>query len=218
MSADQPQPTGPATPPPAPEPEKKKSGGASLGALIGIGIAVVLLSFLASFLGARFAQSSETASEPTPTPLSSAEYVAAIEEILPAGSAVRAGTGVPEAGKGYEGDVYIDLATSDVYVFRDGNWVLAGNIRQNAAENLTGETGPPGETGASGAPGAPGTQLLLGTGEPANDTCTVDGDIYLDTAAWLFYQCGAGTWTQFGPPPAADEQSPSPSPSESDDD
>jgi hypothetical protein len=216
MSAEQPQPpTPPASPPPeAAEPPKKS--GASVGALIGIGVAVVLLSFLASFLGASLARSNDTA-EPTPTPKSSAEYVAAIEDILPAGSAVRAGTGVPEAGKGYEGDVYIDLATSDVYVFRDGNWVLAGNIRQNAAENLTGETGPPGETGASGAPGAPGTQLLLGTGAPANDTCTVDGDIYLDTAAWLFYQCGAGTWTQFGPP-ADDSPSPSPSPSESDED
>jgi hypothetical protein len=213
MSADQAQPTSPATPPPAGEPPKKKSGGASIGALIGIGVGVVLLSFVASFLGASLARSTDAAATPTPTPLSSAEYVAAIEDILPAGSAVRAGTGVPEAGKGFEGDVYIDLATSDVYVFRDGSWVLAGNIRQNAAENLTGETGPAGETGASGAPGAPGTQLLLGTGEPAADTCTVDGDIYLDTAAWLFYQCAAGAWTQFGPP-AEGEPTPSPSPSE----
>jgi hypothetical protein len=217
MSADQPPPSTPSTPtstpPPGAEPEKK-SGGASLGALIGIGVGVVLLSFLASFLGASLARNNAEEATPTPTPLSSADYVAAIEDILPAGSAVRAGTGVPESGKGYEGDVYIDLATSDVYVFRDGDWVLAGNIRQNAAENLTGETGPPGETGASGAPGAPGTQLLLGTGTPDDETCTVDGDIYLDTEAWLFYQCAAGAWTQFGPPPADEEPTPSESPSE----
>jgi hypothetical protein len=213
MSVDQPPPTVPSSPPTTAESPKKKSGGASVGALIGIGAGVVVLSFVASFLGASLARSTDAAATPTPTPLSSAEYVDAIEDILPAGSAVRAGTGVPEAGKGFEGDVYIDLSTSDVYVFRDGNWVLAGNIRQNAAENLTGETGPPGETGASGAPGAPGTQLLLGTGTPADDTCTVDGDIYLDTEAWLFYQCAAGAWTQFGPP-TDDEPTPTPSPSE----
>jgi hypothetical protein len=217
MSADSPQqPSTPAAPPPAEEPTKKSSG-ASLGALIGIGFGVVVLSFLASFLGASLARSNAEAT-PTPTPLSSAEYVAAIEDILPAGSAVRAGTGVPEAGKGYEGDVYIDLATSDVYVFRDGNWVLAGNIRQNAAENLTGETGPAGETGASGAPGEPGTQVALGEGAPDDATCTVDGDLYIDTAAWQFYQCGGGTWTEFGPPSGDDQPSPSPSPSESSDD
>ena len=160
MSADQPQqPIPPSTP--TEEPQRRRSGGASVGALIGIGIGVILLSFVASFLGARLSQTTAEP-EPTPTPLSSAEYVAALEEILPAGSAVLAGTGAPESGKGYEGDVYIDVSTSDVYVFRGDDWELAGNIRENAAENLTGETGPAGETGGTGEPGEPGTQLLLG--------------------------------------------------------
>ena len=202
MSADQPRSTPPGTPPPEPEPPKK-SGGASVGALIGIGIGVILLSFVASFLGASLARSADAAAAtPTPTPLSTAEFAAAIEEILPAGSAVRAGTGVPEAGKGYEGDVYIDVSTSDVYVFRDGQWVLAGNIRQSAAENLTGETGAPGapgEPGASGAPGEAGTQLSLGVGAPADEKCQADGDVYIDTQLLQFYECTAGEWVLFGP-------------------
>ncbi len=165
--------------------------------MIWTGVIVVLLSFVASFLGASLARSADNA-EPveTATPTASAtqptseDYAEAIEEILPAGSAVRAGTGVPEAGKGYQGDVYIDVTTSDVYVFLDDEWVFAGNIRQSAAENLTGETGAAGAdgatgatgaTGETGAPGAPGTQILLGSGTPDNETCTADGDIYIDT-------------------------------------
>ena len=187
--------------------------------LIWVGIAVVLLSFLAAFLGSMLANSNEpTAAEPTPAPTISeddrAAYEEAIEEILPAGAAVRAGTGVPESGKGYEGDVYIDISTSDVYLFQDGEWTMAGNIRAEAAENLTGATGAAGapgatgatgatgETGAPGAPGAPGTQLNLGVGAPQDDTCTADGDVYIDTETVAFYQCSGGTWVLFGPAPA----------------
>ena len=139
-----------------------------------------------------------------------------IEEILPAGSAVRAGQGVPTAGKGYEGDVYINVKTSDVYVFRDGQWVWAGNIRESAAENLIGEAGaagaagaqgPAGEQGEQGEAGASGTQVLLGVGAPDDDTCVTDGDIYIDTSVSAFYECSAGTWTQSG---ASAEQLPAP--------
>ena len=108
---------------PAPAP-----AGVSRTALIWIGVAVVVLSFVASFLGATLARSNDTteavaaptASESQP---STEEYEAALEEILPAGAAVRAGAGVPESGKGYEGEVYIDISTSDVYLFKDGDWV-----------------------------------------------------------------------------------------------
>ena len=122
---------------------------------------------------------------------------------------MRAGTGAPEAGKGYEGDVYIDIATADVYLFREGEWTLVGNIRTSAAENLTGatgaagaagETGATGAAGASGAPGAPGTQLTLGLGAPANDTCTTDGDVYIDTEVVAFYECSSGAWVLFNAP------------------
>ena len=166
--------------------------------LIWVGVAVVVLSFVAAFLGswlARSADSNEAAATPPPTTaeIDEAAFEDALEEILPAGSAVRAGTGVPESGKGYEGDVYIDISTADVYLFQDGDWTLVGNIRTSAAENLTGATGPAGETGATGErarrarparpahPGEPGTQLTLGLGAPDNETCTADGDVYIDT-------------------------------------
>lgn len=194
----------------------------SRGWLIGIGIAVVVLSFVAAFLGASLAGSgdvSETVASPSPTAeegeaADEAAYEEALDEILPAGSAVRAGTGAPEAGKGYEGDVYIDLDTSDVYLFQDGEWTRVGNIRTSAAENLTGATGPQGEQGAQGAQGehgeqgeqgeqgeagAPGTQVTLGVGAPEPEKCTTDGDVYIDTEVVAFYECRGGSWTLFGP-------------------
>ena len=195
---------------PAPAP-----AGVSRTALIWIGVAVVVLSFVASFLGATLARSNE-ANEAVPAPTASEtqpsteEYEAALEEILPAGAAVRAGAGVPESGKGYDGEVYIDISTSDVYLFKDGEWVPVGNIRASAAENLTGETGAAGETGGTGAtgetgaPGAPGTQISLGVGDPQPNTCETDGDIYIDTDIdpVKFYECADGTWTLFAPPTA----------------
>jgi len=204
-----PSPTSPASP----QPEKKP--GVGLGALIGVGAAVVVLSFLAAFLGSSLARSTEAAAEPTPTavaeqspvptPKSSAEVEAIIKEILPAGSAVRAGQGAPTEGKGYEGDVYIDVSTANVYVFRDGQWVMAGNIRESAAENLTGATGETGatgatgETGATGAqgdPGAAGNQVFLGAGAPNPTTCQTENDVYIDTSMnpTEFYSCVDGKW------------------------
>jgi hypothetical protein len=199
--------------------------GVGLAALIWIGVAVVVLSFVASFLGATLARSNDEAAAPAPVPTASEsqpsteDYEAALEEILPAGAAVRAGAGVPESGKGYEGEVYIDISTSDVYLFQDGEWVSVGNIRASAAENLTGETGAagtPGDTGqtgatgATGAPGTPGTQLSLGLGAPEDETCATDGDIYIDTETVEFYECAAGTWTLFGPPASAEGPTPTP--------
>ena len=101
----------------------------SRATLIWFGVAIVVLSFVAAFLGSWVARAGDTtAAEPTPTPTAAevdeAAYEEAIKEILPAGSAVRAGTGVPEEGKGYEGDVYIDISNSDVYLFQDGEWTL----------------------------------------------------------------------------------------------
>ena len=79
----------------------------SRGWLIGIGIAVVVLSFFAAFLGAALAGSgdgTETVASPSATADDAAAdevaYEEALEDILPAGSAVRAGIGAPEAGKG----------------------------------------------------------------------------------------------------------------------
>ncbi|TDN92304.1 hypothetical protein [Microbacterium sp. BK668] len=212
------QPTPPITKPSPTSPEPPKRSGVGLGALIGVGVAVIVLSFVAAFLGSSLARSADAAPEPTatavaeqtpvPTPRSSEEIEDLIQDILPAGSAVRAGQGAPAEGKGYPGDVYIDVSNADVYVFRDGQWVLAGNIKQSAAENLTGaqgetgatgaqgEQGEQGEQGAQGEAGTPGTQVLLGSGAPDDDTCQTDGDIYIDTSSipTQFYSCADGSW------------------------
>ena len=228
MSDDQNTPsTPPITKPPAGAPTSKATApapaptpapaGVSRTALIWIGVAVVVLSFVASFLGATLARSND-ANEAVPAPTASEtqpsteEYEAALEEILPAGAAVRAGAGVPESGKGYEGEVYIDISTSDVYLFRDGEWVSVGNIRASAAENLTGETGGTGAAGETGAPGAPGTQISLETDAPGDEPCQTDGDlyIYLNTGAAEFYECTDAKWTLVWPVPTAEGATPAP--------
>jgi hypothetical protein len=183
-------------------------------ALIWVGVAVVVLSFLAAFLGSWLARSVDEEAAPAPEPTTSEtpettpettpppDYEAIVEDLLPAGSAVRAGNGAPESGKGYPGDIYINRDNADVYAFEDDDWVWVGNIKANAAENLTGAQGPAGTPGAPGAPGAPGTagtQVLLGVGAPTDETCQTDGDVYIDTAVNQYYQCMSGTWTLFGP-------------------
>jgi len=195
--------------------------------LVWFGLGFVLLSFFAAFLGSWLARSVDTA-EPAPAPSASVtaapDYEEALAEILPAGSDVRAGSGAPEAGKGYEGDVYIDILTADVYLFQD-DWTFVGNIRASAAETLTGEQGPAGEqgpqgaegaqgpSGAPGAPGASGTQVMLGTAAPDDAECTADGDVFIDTAAVQFYACTDDAWVLFGPTPDATPE-PSPEPTE----
>ena len=101
-----PAPAAPASsPPPA---------GVSRTALIWIGVAVVVLSFVAAFLGSYLARSSRAdepaptvtvTAEPTPEPeeTASPDYEAIIKDVLPAGSAVRAGTGAPDIGQGLRG-------------------------------------------------------------------------------------------------------------------
>lgn len=186
------------------------------------GLGFVLLSFFAAFLGSWLARSVDTseaapASTPTPVVSETPDYEAVLAEILPAGSAVRAGSGSPESGKGYEGDVYIDILTANVYLFQD-DWTYVGNIRESAAANLTGATGetgaqgPAGPQGPTGAPGAAGTQVTLGTGIPDDATCAADGDVYIDTSTVEFYECTAGAWVLFGPSPSEPAPEPAPEP------
>ncbi|GAA3629482.1 hypothetical protein GCM10022200_10170 [Microbacterium awajiense] len=197
----------------SPTAPQSPSNGVTRGMLIWFGVGIVVLSFVAAFLGAWLGRDAgaDAADSPTPTSTPTAsvapDYEAILDEILPAGAAVRAGTGAPEPGKGYEGEAYIDILTSDVYLFRDGDWTWVANIRTAAAENLTGEAGPEGPSGPTGEPGAPGTQLLLGLGAPDGDTCEADGDVYIDTEDLVFYECSGGEWMLFGPTPT-----PTPSP------
>ncbi len=198
----------------------------TLPILIGVGVAVVLLAFLASFLGSSLARSSEAAPAATvtttPAPFPTDDYEDVIDEILPAGSAVRAGSGAPENGKGRDGDVYLDLQTSDVWVFRSGAWQRTANMREEIAENIVveagpagpqgtpgpqGTAGPKGEQGAQGPQGeagAPGTRVILGTETPDDATCTENGDVFIDTVTTQFFQCTDGAWVLSASPPATD--------------
>ena len=81
----------------------------------------------------------------------------------------------------------------DTHTFKIGNGATAWAALAYAS-------GPAGPTGATGAPGAAGTNgtnglsVLNGTGAPAGST-GVDGDFYIDTAAWLIYgPKAAGVW------------------------
>lgn len=178
------------------------------------GAVVVLLSFGAAFLGARLAAPAEAEQTPVPTESLTPEVptespTPEAPTVLPAGADVRVGTGAPDLAYGAEGDVYIDLATANVYVRTASEWRAAGNIRTAAHENLTGEQGEQGAqgeqgeqgaTGEQGAPGTDGTQVVLGVGTPG-DPCEADGDVFIDTEGLIFYECVAGSWT----PVAEDE-------------
>jgi hypothetical protein len=186
-----PEPAAPApAPSQAPEPASKP---VTRKTLVWTVVIIVLLSFLGSLLGAYIAKGNLQA-------LIAANQVTE-EEIYPAGATMQIGQGAPEKGTGADGDVYIDSETADYWVHREGGWELAGNIRTNAAANLSGEAGAPGAPGPSGAPGEPGTSTILGTGAPDPITCDVDGDVFIDTASDTYYSCVAGEWTLVGPSP-----------------
>lgn len=205
-----------------------------------IGVAVVLLAFAAAFFGSWLAQSTGSTSAAAPVPSESliedeaeaeaeaekdvAEevideevYEEILEEITSAGASVRAGTGAPGAGQGIAGEVYLDITSSNVYVFRDGGWAFATNLRHEAAENLAGAPGKPGEagkqgdagaqgeTGAQGEAGTPGTRLQLGTAAPEG-TCTTEGDVFVNTATLTFFECEGGSWVSYTPDDAAIEE------------
>jgi hypothetical protein len=161
-------------------------------------VIIVVLSFLGSLLGAYIAKGN----------LQSfiAQNAVSEEEIYPAGANMQIGQGAPANGTGADGDVYIDSETADFWVHREGDWQLAGNIRTNAAANLSGEAGAPGapgEPGPSGAPGTPGNSTLLGTGAPDPTACGVEGDVYIDTTTSTYYTCIESEWTLFGPTPTS---------------
>lgn len=198
--------------------------------LVIVAAAVVILAFCAAFIGARLGAPATDALPPaaTTTPVVEVEDGTGDDDpvdvettVLPAGSDVRAGTGTPSDAYGEDGDIFIDIETTGLYLHRDGSWMRFGDIRTAAAENLTGatgetgaqgeagaqgetgqageagETGARGEAGAPGAAGADGTRVALGTSSPSG-ACTGD-DITVDTTTVAFYQCSEGSWVRFGP-------------------
>ena len=191
-----------------------QSAGVSRTALIWIGVAVVLLSFVAAFLGSWLARSTEAAAEPTPvaerrppsTSIRPTTRRRSRRSCPPARRCERA-RACPQSGKGYEGERL--HRPRDVRCLRlQGRHVGSGRQhprvggrepdRSDRCHRRDGRRRAPPARPArrarpgAGAPGAPGTQVSLGSGAPDDDTCTADGDIYIDTAAWSFYQCDGG--------------------------
>ena len=79
---------------------------------------------------------------------------------------------------------------TDTHTYKMGD----GATAWAALAYASGPAGPTGATGAAGAAGTNGTNglsVLNGSGVPAGST-GVDGDFYIDTAAWLIYGPKAG--------------------------
>jgi len=117
----------------------------TLPVLLGVAAAVVVLVFGASFLGASLARGGDSdvpAAAVTDTPATDSSSEASdsadaaddpaedatddtvdeeyLAEVLPAGSAIRAGKGAPDEGAGTDGDLYLDIASANIYLHRDG--------------------------------------------------------------------------------------------------
>ncbi len=77
------------------------------------------------------------------------------------GNSVLTGEGVPDKDLGNDGDSYINTATFDYYVKKDGAWTLSGNIKGDKGENgEKGDKGDPGEKGSDGTNGTNGSDGL----------------------------------------------------------
>ncbi len=121
-----------------------------------------------------------------------------------AGSVWLNGTGVPLNTLGVDGDYYLDVSTSDVYLKALGSYSFITNIK--GATGATGATGTAGTNGTNGtagingangqngATGVAGSVWYNGTGAPLN-TLGVDGDYYLDVSTSDVYLKALGTYS-----------------------
>ena len=92
------------------------------------------------------------------------------------GSQIYADAVDPDNNGGFDGDVFFNIATWDVFMKLDGAWVKLGNIR-----------------GKDGKDGADGASVLYGYGYPSN-TLGKDGDSYIDLNNFNFYGKYEGFW------------------------
>ena len=69
------------------------------------------------------------------------------------------GEGSPASSLGKNGDLYLDTATCDYYVKKDGSWVKTGNIKgEDGEDGKPGENGKPGQDGEDGTNGSTGSK------------------------------------------------------------
>ncbi len=91
-----------------------------------------------------------------------------------------AAAGVPGAGTGNNGDLYVNTSNGDLYQKVAGTW---GSALMNIK----------GPAGAAGADGVTGSLWYQGTGVPSAGT-GANGDFYLRTSNGDYYQKAAGAW------------------------
>jgi len=96
------------------------------------------------------------------------------EEQPPAGGSWYYGEGAPDEDLGSPGDLYLDIASGDVYVKQENGWVLAFNMI-----------------------GGDGSKIFTGTGAPAAELGKA-GDYYLDTSAYDLYLKDESGWKLIG--------------------
>jgi len=132
------------------------------------------------------------------------------------GHTILHGAGAPADPLGTDGDFFLDDAALDLYGPKaGGSWPAVGTSLIGAdgadgapgadglpgadgADGLPGADGADGAPGADGADGADGNTILSGAGTPGAGV-GVNGDFYLDTAAWVLYGPKAsGTWPESG--------------------
>jgi hypothetical protein len=126
------------------------------------------------------------------------------------GHTILHGAGAPADSLGTDADFYLDDAAFDLYGPKVGGaWPAVGTSLIGAdgatgpagtpgADGADGATGPAGTPGADGADGADGNTILSGAGAPDSGV-GVNGDFYLDTAAWVLYGPKAsGAWPGSG--------------------
>ena len=84
----------------------------------------------------------------------------------------------PDNNGGFDGDVFFNIVSWDVFMKFDGSWKKVGNIK-----------------GKDGVDGKDGASVLYGYGYPSNDLGK-DGDSYIDLNNFNFYGKFNGAWVK----------------------
>ncbi len=108
------------------------------------------------------------------------------------GTSFLSGEGVPASTLGNDGDVYLNITTSDLYKKAAGEWFKIGNIK--GAQGDEGAQGPQGEQGVAGNDGS---SFLVGTENPVNSNGN-DGDVYLNSTTNDLFKKENGSWNLIG--------------------
>ncbi len=98
------------------------------------------------------------------------------------GTNIITGTGIPNNCLGNDSDIYIDLLSKNVYLKKNCQWGIIGNIGIYKTKAEKGEPGIKGESGIKGEKGDRGligSQILVENGNP-NSLLGFNSDIYID--------------------------------------